>query len=169
LPQEAVHAYGLLQDAQRMIQSTHAELASLIFALQPSALQARGLALGLAELATGWRTRGTTAIEFSATGNIPAVPVDVEHTILRVAQEAVVNALRHSAAHHLTILVRGEGDTVTLVIVDDGVGFNPDAPHVGLGLVSMHTRMHDIGGTLSLNSGCGQGTTIVAHWRPQVA
>ncbi len=168
LPKDAVDAHQLLHTAQGMIQATHAELASLIFALQPAALQARGLTHGLAELADGWRNRGTTTIAFSAT-TIPAVPVDVEHTLLQVAQEAVVNAIRHSAAHQISIALRGETDVVTLSIVDDGVGFDPHGRHVGLGLVSMHTRMRDIGGTLTIQSAPSHGTTIVARWQPQAA
>jgi signal transduction histidine kinase len=168
LPPDAGQAHELLHAAQGMIQATHAELASLIFALQPVDVPARGLAEGLAELAAGWRTRSTTAITCSATA-IPAVPVAVEHTLVRVAQEAVVNALRHSAAHQVMIAVRGDGDTVTLTIVDDGVGFDPHGPHRGLGLVSMHTRMRDIGGTLTIHSAPSHGTTIVARWQPQAA
>lgn len=169
LPQDAVQARALLLDAQGMIQATHAELASLIFALRPASPQARGLAHGLAELAAGWRIRSTTAITFSATGSIPPVPIDIEHTLLRVAQEAVVNAVRHSAALGVTIVVRGEGDTVALTITDDGAGFDPDGAHTGLGLVSMRTRMQEIGGTLTIKSAPGQGTTVVIRWRLQVA
>jgi signal transduction histidine kinase len=168
LPRDAVQAHALLHDAQGMIQATHAELAALIFALRPTSPQARGLVHGLAELAAGWRIRGTTALTFSTTGSIPPVPVDIEHMLLRVAQEAVVNALRHSAAHEVTIVVRGEGDTVTLTIADNGVGFDPDGAHVGLGLVSMRTRMQEIGGTLTIQSAPGQGTRVVASWQVQV-
>lgn len=167
VPREAAQAHALLQAAQSMIQATHGELASLIFALQPAARQARGLAHGLAELVDGWRTRGTTALTLSTPGNLPAVPVDVEYTLLRVVQEALVNAIRHSAAHQVSITVGGDGDAVTLAIADDGVGFDPNECHGGLGLVSMQTRMRDIGGTLTIHSAPLQGTTIMACWRPR--
>lgn len=167
LPRDASQAQELLQTAQGMIQTTHAELASMIFALQPTALRARGLVHGVAELVEGWRTRGIAALMFSAATSLPVVPVDVEHTLLRVVQEAVVNAIRHSAAHQVRITVDGDGHGLILRIIDDGIGFDPDAQHSGLGLISMQTRMRDIGGTLTIQSALRQGTTVVARWQTQ--
>ncbi len=167
LPRDALQAQELLQTAQGMIQTTHAELASMIFALQPMTLPARGLVHGVADVVEGWRTRGITALTFSAPSSLPTVPVAVEHTLLRVVQEAVVNAIRHSAAHQIRISVNGYSDGVTMAIVDTGIGFDPNGRHGGLGLVSMQTRMRDIGGTLTIHSAPRQGTTVVARWHPQ--
>jgi two-component system, NarL family, sensor kinase len=82
--------------------------------------------------------------------------------VWRVAQEAVRNALRHSAARNLTVTVEGTGDTVVLEVADDGCGFDPAHPpgerHFGLrGLSSL---IADAGGRLDVRSAPGAGTTI---------
>ena len=82
--------------------------------------------------------------------------------VWRVAQEAVRNALRHSAASTLAVTVRGDGRRLTLEVVDDGVGFDParvrDSEHFGLrGLRSL---VAEAGGTLEVRSSPHEGTTV---------
>ncbi len=165
LPAEPALARQLLQEAQITIQATHAELASLIFALRPAALQLHGLAAALTGLAEGWNGRGQAVVEFSASG-VQAAPLEVEHALFRVAQEALANAIRHSGAQQVRVALRRESEVLTLSIFDDGTGFNPAGPHAGLGLVSMQTRMREVGGDLTIQSASGQGTEILALWRP---
>ena len=80
----------------------------------------------------------------------------------RVAQEAVRNTLRHARATRLDVRVAGTGDTVTLDVVDDGVGFDAGgsrgSAHFGLrGLTSLAA---DSGGRLDVRSAPGAGTTV---------
>jgi signal transduction histidine kinase len=83
--------------------------------------------------------------------------------ILRVAQEALQNSLRHAGARQIDVrLARGEHGLV-LEVRDDGAGFDPDDPELRahhLGLTSMHERARRIGGRLEIRSAPGAGTTV---------
>ena len=83
--------------------------------------------------------------------------------MLRIAQEALQNAVKHSHASHVTVVLRGEGSRLLLEIEDDGVGFDPGAEGIRsrrLGLTSMEERAGRIGGTLEIRSAAGAGTTV---------
>jgi signal transduction histidine kinase len=82
-------------------------------------------------------------------------------TLFRIAQEALANVARHSAASQAEISLDYGKDSVTLVIKDDGRGFDTSAPHSGLGLHSMQERAESLGGSFSVASEPGRGTRIV--------
>lgn len=164
LPAEASIARILLQDVQVTLQATHAELTSMIFALRPAALQTQGLATALATLVEGWKGRNTPPIEFSATGDQP-IALDVEHALFRVAQEGLANAVRHSGANHIQLVLHADSHAATVTISDDGIGFDQKGQYAGLGLISMQTRMREVGGTLIVESAPDRGTQIAASWQ----
>jgi signal transduction histidine kinase len=90
---------------------------------------------------------------------------DVEHQVLRIAQEAVTNALRHARAGRVTVSLSpvDSGAGVVLRVSDDGSGFDPEARALRarrLGLTSMHERAASLGGTLTVDSAPGRGTTV---------
>ena len=107
---------------------------------------------------------------------VPAVHVDVApdlrvspdqaHALMRCAQEAVTNAVRHAKAANLWLQVSADGDGVRLVARDDG-----KAPAVvsapGSGLLGMRERLESLGGRLAVQAGAGLGFTIDA-WLPSV-
>jgi len=79
-----------------------------------------------------------------------------------VAQEAVRNALRHADASTLAVTVRGDGQRLTLEVVDDGVGFAPDSIRDPdrYGLRGLRSLVADHGGVLTVRSAPGEGTTV---------
>jgi signal transduction histidine kinase len=84
--------------------------------------------------------------------------------LFRVAQEALRNAGKHSAARNIRIELIGGTVGLLLRISDDGVGFNPSAkPRCGLGMISMEERLRLVNGTLSICSRVGLGTQIEAR------
>ncbi|MGH3679482.1 MAG: ATP-binding protein, partial [Natronosporangium sp.] len=96
---------------------------------------------------------------------LPPLSGPAEETLLRVAEEALHNALRHAGATAVRVSLTAAADqTVTLVVTDDGVGFDVDAPRPAaarrLGLASMRERARVAGGTLRVSSATGQGTTV---------
>jgi PAS domain S-box-containing protein len=95
----------------------------------------------------------------------PTLAPDVALCVFRVAQEALRNAVQHSTAQHISVTLRGTGDTLCLSVKDSGRGFDPDvaARGDGLGLTSMQERMKLVGGELSIASRVAQGTTIIAR------
>jgi signal transduction histidine kinase len=83
--------------------------------------------------------------------------------ILRIAQEALSNAVRHAHADHIRLRLGSEDGRVVLEVRDDGAGFDPDAPEVRsrrLGLTSMEERARRLGGRLTVASAPGGGTTV---------
>jgi signal transduction histidine kinase len=100
----------------------------------------------------------------------PQLPPTHDQVVLRVAQEALHNALRHSHGQRIDVTLcaisahdaaddRFDGG-VRLVVRDDGAGFDPAAAGRGLGLVSMRERADSVGGRLSVRTKPGEGTVI---------
>lgn len=92
-----------------------------------------------------------------------ALPAAQEEAVLRVAQEALHNALRHSGGEHVDVRLDRRDSGAVLRITDDGGGFDPKAIRRAgrhLGLVSMRDRASGVGGTLTVESAPGKGTVI---------
>ena len=84
-------------------------------------------------------------------------PPEVEIALFRIAQEALQNAIRHSRAGHIALRLGYEDGSVTLSIVDDGVGFDPaHAAGKGLGFISMRERAVTSGGVFGIASRPGE-------------
>lgn len=84
--------------------------------------------------------------------------------IFRVLQEALNNFAKHGKGDRVDLSLSKGDNTITLVIRDNGQGFNVDNVQKGLGLESMRERVEFPGGTFCLESAIGQGTTIRATW-----
>jgi signal transduction histidine kinase len=129
-----------------------AELRAVIDGLAPPDLQAGGLKESLNRYAAlAGRAHGIPVTSTAA--ELPALPPPTEAALYRVAQEALHNALRHAGAGAVWLRLAGTGRRVTLDIQDDGHGFAPEAPSVGVGLASMRERAASVGGTLTIKSG----------------
>jgi signal transduction histidine kinase len=138
------------------------ELRSVIVHLRPPALEAEGLAVALAKHVDVLRRAHKREIALEIDGEEPlAAPVEAE--AFRIAQEALHNALRHSDAEHIEVVVRSAREGLTLMVRDDGSGFDAGAPAVRsrrLGLTTMAERARAAGGALAIESGLGAGTTV---------
>jgi two-component system nitrate/nitrite sensor histidine kinase NarX len=90
-----------------------------------------------------------------------------EVQLLRVVQEALTNTRKHSGARRVTVRIECEGPGATLVIEDDGVGFDPStvasSMEGGFGLASMRERVEQIGGTLDVHTAPNEGTRVVVR------
>jgi signal transduction histidine kinase len=98
----------------------------------------------------------------------PAVTLGPRPTlqVLRILQEAIANAMRHSKAGTIAVTAKGHDGAVTITIADDGQGL-PRPLRRGRGLTSMETRARSLGGTLSVDSGPGGSTlTLVLPVQP---
>ncbi|WNI19551.1 GAF domain-containing sensor histidine kinase [Actinacidiphila sp. ITFR-21] len=138
------------------------ELRSVVVELRPAGLDEDGL---IATLRTEVRVldRAHTAhVTFRAAG-VRALPAAQEEALLRVAQEALHNALRHARAATVAVTLDGRGKGARLRILDDGRGFDPSAVRRAgrhLGLVSMRDRADGVGGRLTVRSEPGAGTVV---------
>ena len=104
--------------------------------------------------------------------DVPAdLPPDIALCLFRILEEAVSNAVRHSASTEAFVTLERVDQDVVLRVVDAGCGFDPVAKRqaAGLGLVSMRERVRAVGGTLTITSSPGHGTSIEARVRHAAA
>lgn len=130
-------------------------------ALRAPALIDTDLGGALLRLVQQQTAHTSTAAAFSVVGTPTPLPADVEGQLLRIGQEAIANALAHARAAQLQVELRFTPEAVQLLIVDDGVGFEPAQRHAErYGLIGMRERAQQIGATLTIDSAAGRGTTI---------
>ena len=103
------------------------------------------------------------AIRFTHDNVPPALPHELTLCLFRIVQEALRNAVKHSAARTVLVHLQGDRDGLVLTITDDGKGFDISTVWGrGLGLISMRERLDAIGGTLEIRSKPGEGTRVEA-------
>jgi len=93
------------------------------------------------------------------------LPSLVQTTIYRILQEGLTNVARHAQARKVEVILKLDGGVLSLLIRDDGVGFDPAATRgeaSGLGLHGMGERVALLGGSLEIDSAPGKGTTVRA-------
>lgn len=149
-----------LAEAERLAQLAQEELATLIHALRPAALEDKGLVTILRAYLDDWALRTGIAVQFHVAG-ARATPLALEEVLLRVAQEALANVARHSGAAHTDVTLAWEEDELALTIADDGHGFDTQQASAGMGLQSMRERAEVVQGRVAVRSS-STGTTIHA-------
>jgi signal transduction histidine kinase len=158
-PARAREQLGHLQDLTRTAMQ---EMRSLIFELRPAELETEGLAAALRKHVEVLRRLHDQEIDVTVDAE-RRLPPDVEKGLLRIAQEALGNALRHSEAAKVSISLAAHDSRVSLRVTDDGRGFDPEEAVTRsrrLGLTSMRERAEALGGTLAIDSEPGRGTTV---------
>jgi signal transduction histidine kinase len=99
-------------------------------------------------------------VHLEVAGEFPSTPLgEAEAELMRVLQEALTNARRHSGARNVWVSLGVNGDDMLAEVSDDGRGFAPDTP-AGMGLRSMRERTVALGGKLRVESGPGEGTRV---------
>ncbi|MFF5131218.1 GAF domain-containing sensor histidine kinase [Streptomyces syringium] len=159
---DPARAKGELQQVAQLAAEAADELRAAVVELRPAGLDEDGL---IATLRTQVKVldRAHAAHVTFAVHGVRALPAAQEEAMLRVAQEALHNALRHSGAERVEVVVSRVGPVVALRVTDDGQGFDPSAVRRAgrhLGLVSMRDRASGVGGRLTVTSEPGKGTTI---------
>ena len=162
IDRDAGEAKAQLRRLQQLTGEAMEELRSLIFELRPPEAESEGLATALRKHVDVLQSVHGDAVALSFEGD--AEPSCSAAEVLRIAQEALQNALRHASASHVDVRLHAEDGRLRVAVADDGVGFDPDEPGLRsrrLGLTSMEERARALGGTLSIDSRPGAGTTIV--------
>jgi signal transduction histidine kinase len=140
-----------------------AEARALVAGLAPAALATASLTDALARLADRAGEESGLRAEFRVLGTPRPVGTGAEVVLLRVCQEALANVRRHAAATQVTVTLSYKDERVALAVTDDGSGFDQDEPTGGYGLRGMRARVHETGGTLTVRSAPGDGTTVIAE------
>lgn len=152
-----------LQQVAALAAEAADELRAAVTELRPAALDEDGLIATLRTHAHVLDRAHAAHVTFACDG-VRALPATQEEAVLRVAQEALHNALRHSEGDRVEVtLTRTPAGGAVLKVVDSGKGFDPRTVRRAgrhLGLVSMRDRASGVGGRLTVHSEPGQGTTI---------
>lgn len=153
----------MVHEIEATARAAQQEMTRLIEDLRPESLHTQGLAETLNDYALLLGAREHLLIYVDVVGNDRLLPPAVAEALYRVAQEALYNVARHARATRVDVDLRCIPEHVSLTVEDNGVGFDTDAPHDGLGLDSMEERIMEVGGVLSVESQPGIGTTVVAE------
>ena len=157
---EAAEPLGL---ARRLLRRAREESRSTIRELRSVTLEQRGLPAAMDELLRPIATAAGATFVVSTNGRPYRLPGTMETHLLRIGQEAVSNAARHSQATRIELQMHYEPTRITLAVDDDGSGFDitttsADTTHFGLS--GMKERADKIGGTLIISSSPDDGTTV---------
>ncbi|MGH9066808.1 MAG: sensor histidine kinase [Acidimicrobiales bacterium] len=165
----AVHVHQARQAAQANL----AEARRFVHALSPPDLEDASLPAALEQLCATTALRSGLEVNFHLSGTPTSVPAPYEVALLRIAQSALANTVRHARATRAEVTLSYMDDTVALDAFDDGVGFDIDAVPTsgsldgGFGLAAMRARAQALGGTLSVESAPGQGTALAVSFVPR--
>ena len=135
------------------------EMRLMIYDLRPSALEKEGLVGALRHRLDAVERRA--GIQASLVGEISTWSDRYqEEALYRIVQELLNNVLRHAEATSVTVHLRDTPDRIEMEVVDNGKGFDPDAPSSGIGLKSIEERVDSLGGALTIASEAGVGSRV---------
>lgn len=162
----AERTIGQIRMARDVAADNLRETRRIIAALQPGALSGADLPVALARVcaATPATADGSPAL-FSVDGDPCPLPAEVEAALVRIAQASIANVARHAHADRCAVTLTYQPDSVSLDVVDDGVGFDPAAapPSGAVGIVGVRRRIATLGGTVSIESAPGSGCGVSVH------
>jgi signal transduction histidine kinase len=154
---------------ERIAQQLDRDVDHLVWELRPTALDDLGLRAALANYVQDWSARANISVALHTSGLLDdRLPSEIETTLYRIAQEALTNVARHSEAKNVDVILERHGDSVVLIVEDDGVGFDPSetaAGDHGFGLLGMQERATLVGAALQIESSAGGGTTVLLRMK----
>ena len=160
---------ALVTDVADLADQAIEELRTMAYLLHPPLLDEVGFACAAEWYIEGFAKRSGVNVSMEIATHHERMPRSMETALFRVLQESLTNVHRHSKAAHVTVCFRHQFETVILEIRDDGCGIEGErlvrlretSAETGVGLAGMRERMHELNGTLEMESE-GRGTTIRA-------
>ncbi len=166
LPECTENVRAGLAIARNMVAFSKDEVRNAVMDLHSPQIEAEGILCALKRL-VGQSLPGEIQGTVNAEGTARGLGSKIEHHLLRIAQEAVANTVKHAEASHIDVHLRYLDDAVVLTIVDDGKGFDPivarQLPPGHFGLKLLRGRAAKLGGKMEIASGPQQGTRIEIH------
>ncbi|WKD60010.1 Sensor histidine kinase LiaS [Corynebacterium caspium DSM 44850] len=165
-PEKRAPVEERMTQVRRIAADNLAEARAMIAALQPASLSETSFEGALKRVAESFGASADMDIDVVVDGEVFPLPMKVEATLLRVAQGAVGNVMKHAKASKARISVNYSAGEVRVDVVDNGQGFDPVAVvnkpaglgHVGLD--AMRRRSQEIGGEFTIESNPGAGTAV---------
>ncbi|MGH9590184.1 MAG: CheR family methyltransferase [Terracidiphilus sp.] len=153
-----------LEAARKELHGLNNDVRTMSHRLHPAILNELGLSAALKSLVKEFGEREGMLATYS-TENLPQEwSQEAATSIYRIAQEALRNVAKHAGKTHVKVILCGKDDSLELNVMDFGVGFDQEADRSGqgLGMISMQERARLAGGTFSVQSKLGKGTTVRA-------
>jgi PAS domain S-box-containing protein len=147
-----------------------AETRNLALELRPPVLDDLGLTAALRWYTERQSERGGIEANFSGPDFAERPPKDIESACFRIGQAASTNVLRHANAGRMDVRLATSDGELVLTVQDDGVGFEVDpatddtTDRESMGTFGMQERASLVGGTMSIESSIGEGTTVQARF-----
>ncbi|WP_203711226.1 sensor histidine kinase [Asanoa siamensis] len=169
LDTDGARARGHLTRAVAAARDGLGEMRAAVQAIRPDTLD-DGLVAATRVAAHRWSHDTGLPVEVRVLGDPGDVGADTAHALLRGVQEALANVARHAGANAVRLTISAADDRVTVRVADDGRGFDPSDPSDpfdparrdgGFGLAAMRDRLAATGGTVSIDSAPGSGTTVI--------
>jgi len=164
MPPEAGTARRALDLARRMARHNLTEARRSLMDLRAAALPDQDLGFALKSSVERWTASPGPEVQLNVTGDLSGLPEEVAHHVFRITQEAVANAVNHAAPNHITLNLTIDKKELSLLVEDDGRGFEMHDPftstHANFGLIGMRERARRLKGQLHLDSAPEKGTRV---------
>ena len=157
----------LVKDISNIMLQALKDTRSLIFELSSPSMNEIGLGAAISEwLEEQIEKRHGLKTEFSDTiekAHLKTLDENVRALLFRNVRELLTNVVKHARAQKVSVSLKEHANGVTVIIEDDGIGFDPEAENTrngkqgGFGLFSIHERMTNLGGTFDIQSSPGRG------------
>jgi signal transduction histidine kinase len=157
---------GLVDELRELVTDCMKDIRDIAVAVRPATLDRLGLVSALEQELQTLARRFDLRVDFVAEdASADGLPPDAEIAIFRVLQAALTNVARHAEARAVSVVIQRRDAIVSVIIEDDGVGFDVDVVLAGpvegrFGLMAMEERLRPFGGTIRFESAPGAGTTV---------
>jgi signal transduction histidine kinase len=166
IPEEAAAtALARLDDSLALVEQTAERIRHVMADLRPPVLDDYGLMAALRWYGEQFTSRTGLTVTVQGEKLNPRLAAHVENGLFRIAQEALTNVSKHAQAGRATVTLEVNGETVRLVVADDGIGFDAVEPddQPGWGLLTMAERAEAVDGSCRVESRPGKGTRVVVE------
>jgi two-component system sensor histidine kinase/response regulator len=155
-----IPAETTIKDLQKILDDSMRDLRNLSTDLSPPLLYEIGLQAAVENLVE--RLAGEHGFRFAVSGDDAMdLREDLRVTLFQMAQELLVNMVKHAHASTATVQITKKAGSVRLEVADDGSGFNPSDCREGFGLAHIRQRVARLGGDMNISTAAGMGTSVV--------
>ncbi|EMT38598.1 two-component system, NarL family, sensor histidine kinase DegS [Thermoanaerobacter thermohydrosulfuricus] len=149
-----------LKNLKDIVQQSLKEVRKIIYDLRPSALDDLGLIPALSRYIKNFSEETGIAVDFTVLSDYKRLSPEIEITCFRVIQEALTNIKKHSRAKNASVKFEFGMRFISIIIKDDGIGFDKENIGQGYGLMGMKERVEILNGKFEISSFKNKGTQI---------
>jgi two-component system sensor histidine kinase DegS len=167
LDMDLARAKNELSGLKSVVNTTLQDTRRFIFDLRPMILDDLGLEPTLRRYVQQFTDKFKVEVGVTINGMNGRLASQLEVAVFRIVQEALMNVAKHAHANHAQVSIEMNGDTLSVMIEDDGTGFNADDSTLNdpkfRGLSTMNQRVEMFGGQFNLDTEPGRGTRVVVN------